>query len=219
MIKDKMVAWHHRLNRHMFEQAPGESNGQESLACCPKIRIWLSNWTTKTATIIMLSSHSLVRTTHPMMLLTQHEDLGWLHLGRNHRAQIQLPSLNTQETGARHWVGLQATMFHFPLSTLMSFNSWPSMTNRKNREVGRNSLKGLSSYNVLTTCKSFSLICKTFLWDTGTSIMSPLKNEWGGKKQVTSKKRKKNKTDPQTKLLSGGRWKVWWFWNEPHFTI
>ena len=29
-----MVGWHHRLNGHEFEQAPGDSEGQESLACC-----------------------------------------------------------------------------------------------------------------------------------------------------------------------------------------
>ena len=30
-----MVGWHHRLNGHEFEQAPGDSSeGQGSLACC-----------------------------------------------------------------------------------------------------------------------------------------------------------------------------------------
>ena len=32
--EDEMVGWHHRLNGHEFEQAPGDSEGQESLACC-----------------------------------------------------------------------------------------------------------------------------------------------------------------------------------------
>ena len=32
--EDKMVAWHHWLNRHEFEQASGDSEGQESLTCC-----------------------------------------------------------------------------------------------------------------------------------------------------------------------------------------
>ena len=31
--QDEMVGWHHRLNGHGFEQAPGDSEGQESLAC------------------------------------------------------------------------------------------------------------------------------------------------------------------------------------------
>ena len=29
-----MVGWHHQLNRCDFEQAPGDSEGQRSLACC-----------------------------------------------------------------------------------------------------------------------------------------------------------------------------------------
>ena len=29
-----MVRWHHRLNGHEFEQAPGVSDGQGGLACC-----------------------------------------------------------------------------------------------------------------------------------------------------------------------------------------
>ena len=34
MIKDKMVGWYHQLNGHEFEQAPGDGEGQGSLACC-----------------------------------------------------------------------------------------------------------------------------------------------------------------------------------------
>ena len=34
MTEDEMVGWHHRLNGHEFEQAPGDSEGQGSLACC-----------------------------------------------------------------------------------------------------------------------------------------------------------------------------------------
>ena len=32
--EDEMVGWHHRLNGHEFEQAPGDGEGQESLMCC-----------------------------------------------------------------------------------------------------------------------------------------------------------------------------------------
>ena len=34
MTEDEMVGWHHRLNRHEFEQAPGVGDGQGSLGCC-----------------------------------------------------------------------------------------------------------------------------------------------------------------------------------------
>ena len=32
--EDKMVGWHHRLDGHKFEQAPGVSDGQGSPTCC-----------------------------------------------------------------------------------------------------------------------------------------------------------------------------------------
>ena len=48
----EMVGWHHQLNGHEFEQAPGDGEGQGSLACCSpqqrvsKRRTPPSNWTT-----------------------------------------------------------------------------------------------------------------------------------------------------------------------------
>ena len=47
--KDEMIRWHHQLNRHEFEQAPGVGDAQGGLLCCsPWIaRSWtlLSDWT------------------------------------------------------------------------------------------------------------------------------------------------------------------------------
>ena len=34
MTEDEMVGWHQGLDGHEFEQAPGVSDGQGSLACC-----------------------------------------------------------------------------------------------------------------------------------------------------------------------------------------
>ena len=34
MTEDEMVGWHHRLNGHEFEQAPGDGEGPGSLVCC-----------------------------------------------------------------------------------------------------------------------------------------------------------------------------------------
>ena len=34
MTEDEKVGWHHRLDGHEFEQAPGVGDGQGSLACC-----------------------------------------------------------------------------------------------------------------------------------------------------------------------------------------
>ena len=33
ITEDEMVGWHYRLNGHEFEQTPGDSEGQGSLAC------------------------------------------------------------------------------------------------------------------------------------------------------------------------------------------
>ena len=46
----KMVEWHHQLSEHEFQQTPGKSEGQGSLACCSlwgrRVQTGLSNWTT-----------------------------------------------------------------------------------------------------------------------------------------------------------------------------
>ena len=34
MTENEMVGWHYQLNGHEFEQAPGDGEGQGSLACC-----------------------------------------------------------------------------------------------------------------------------------------------------------------------------------------
>ena len=41
--ENEMVGWHHRLNGHEFEKAPGVGDGQGSLACC-------SPWVAKSQT-------------------------------------------------------------------------------------------------------------------------------------------------------------------------
>ena len=38
--EDEMVGWHHQLNGHKFEQAPGADDGQRELVCCSP---WGSN--------------------------------------------------------------------------------------------------------------------------------------------------------------------------------
>ena len=49
MTENEMVGWHHWLNGHEFEQAPGVGDGQGGLACCSpwvtRNRTWLSDWT------------------------------------------------------------------------------------------------------------------------------------------------------------------------------
>ena len=34
MTEDEMAGWHHQLNKHEFDQTPGDGEGQGSLGCC-----------------------------------------------------------------------------------------------------------------------------------------------------------------------------------------
>ena len=49
MTEDEMVGWHHGLDGHEFEQAPGVGDGQGGLVCCGSWgrKSWtqLSDWT------------------------------------------------------------------------------------------------------------------------------------------------------------------------------
>ena len=38
MTEDEMVGWHHRLNGHEFEQAPGVGDGQGDLTWSQRVR-------------------------------------------------------------------------------------------------------------------------------------------------------------------------------------
>ena len=55
--EDEMAGWHRWLNGREFEQTPGDSEGQGSLACCSpwghRVESWHSDWKTK---IIALQS-------------------------------------------------------------------------------------------------------------------------------------------------------------------
>ena len=45
--EDEMVGWHHQLNGHEFEQAPGVGDGQGSLVCCSPWGHKESAWATE----------------------------------------------------------------------------------------------------------------------------------------------------------------------------
>ena len=58
--EDEMVGWHHQLNGHEFEQAPGSGDGQGSLVCCSP---WYSkefnmtdglNWTDANSEVVLV---------------------------------------------------------------------------------------------------------------------------------------------------------------------
>ena len=58
MTDDEVVGWHHRLNGHEFEQAPGVGDEQVSLACCSpwshkELDTTELNWTEKSSKILI----------------------------------------------------------------------------------------------------------------------------------------------------------------------
>ena len=58
MTEDEMVGWHHCLNKHEFEQAPGDSEGQGSLACCGPWACEKPHMTEcRTSTFMLLCNH------------------------------------------------------------------------------------------------------------------------------------------------------------------
>ena len=58
-----MVGWHHRLNGHEFEQAPGDSEGQGSLVCC-------SPWGLKESDMTEQLNNNDLRLLYSVILLT-----------------------------------------------------------------------------------------------------------------------------------------------------
>ena len=58
-IEDETFGWHHWLNVHEFKQAPGDGEGQGSLACyshgVAQSQTWLRDWTTKTGCSNLMS--------------------------------------------------------------------------------------------------------------------------------------------------------------------
>ena len=65
--EDEMVGWHHRLNGHEFEQAPGDGEGQGSL-------VWCSPWGRRESdtTAQLNSSNNKIRPTWFQTPLQQH---------------------------------------------------------------------------------------------------------------------------------------------------
>ena len=74
--QDEMVRWHHWLNGHKSEQTPGDSEGQESLACyihrAAKSQTRLCNWTTITDTqqCSYPRKHNCITSPHTSMVTT-----------------------------------------------------------------------------------------------------------------------------------------------------
>ena len=56
--EDEMVGWHHQLNGHEFEEALGDGEGQENLACCSPWGCKESDTTERLKTVTTIVSHN-----------------------------------------------------------------------------------------------------------------------------------------------------------------
>ena len=72
LAEDEMVRWYHQLNRHEFEQAPGDSGGHGSLACC-------SPWGHRVRHNLMTKQQQQLRTVHQFCMYPLLADLS-LHV-------------------------------------------------------------------------------------------------------------------------------------------
>ena len=81
--EDEMVGWHHRLDGHEFEWAPGVGDGQGSLACCSPwgrkksdMTEWL-NWLTELIVSLMETSWLLDHIFISQWVVSEPKSINW----------------------------------------------------------------------------------------------------------------------------------------------
>ena len=73
MTEDEMVGWH--LNGHEFEQAPGDNEGQGSLACCSRWGCKESDRTEQPPPMWVITERDSINSGHQMAVNLQHFSL------------------------------------------------------------------------------------------------------------------------------------------------
>ena len=84
VTENEMVGWYHQLNGHEFEQAPGDGEGQESLACCSPwghkeldMTEWLNNRNTWEAVAERWKPQSCMRSSSEWRSTTKSKPKVW----------------------------------------------------------------------------------------------------------------------------------------------
>ena len=123
MIEDEMVGWHHWLDGHEFEQAPGDGEGQGSLTCCSPRGQKESDTTEE------LNDDNEAEV-HPWQWCSQ------THLSKTHLIML-LPWLQNsvahhQSLSRAHWSGPSQQGLHLLSSTpsfctCASYEQWPQI--------------------------------------------------------------------------------------------
>ena len=123
MTEDEMVGWHHWLDGHEFEQAPGVGDGQGSLACCsPWGRKQLDtteqlNWWRKRASHVAQTRKNLLEM-HEIRV----QSLGWedpVEKGMaTHSSILAWRIPGTEEPGGLQYRGSQRVGHNWTTNTL-----------------------------------------------------------------------------------------------------
>ena len=100
VTEDKIVGWHHQLNEHEFEQAPGDREGQASLVCCSPQGLFFA--LTPTFPSLTPSGHTgdKGRASRPKQFLPQ--DLCTCSFSTWNDFQLPLPSFSTVLASSGH---------------------------------------------------------------------------------------------------------------------
>ena len=101
ITEDKMVGWHHQLDGHEFEQAPGVGYGQGSLACCSPWGHKESDMTERlnwTELMLILATENNVHSRFPSKVC-------WNQLIQDHKKLIMHIFLTPQSVTSQWWVG------------------------------------------------------------------------------------------------------------------
>ena len=92
--EDEMIGWHHWLNGHEFEQAPGAGNGQGSLACC-------SPWDRKELDMTEQLNWTELQTIFKIQAVHPKGNQSWIFIGRTD-AEAETPILRPPD--GKNWL-------------------------------------------------------------------------------------------------------------------
>ena len=96
MTEDEMVGWHHQLNGHAFEQAPGVGDGQGSLSCCSPwvcqgsdMTEWL-NWLTQNIILYPMTKKEPQQDSRRTVINSSPVPTRWVthELEKNHNTEV-----------------------------------------------------------------------------------------------------------------------------------
>ena len=80
--EDEMVGWHHPLNGHEFEEAPGVGDGQEGLACCSPWGCKESDTTERLNSTERAGGHTTLRTNKSTLYILKWLTVFEFHLNK-----------------------------------------------------------------------------------------------------------------------------------------